>query len=136
MKAKDEVRLRTIRSLLTAFTNELVATNKTPQDRLDDESALAVIKRQVKQRKDSIEQYTAAGRAELAEPEQEELAILESYLPQMMSRTEIEPVAKAKQAELGITEKSQMGKLIGAVMQELKGKADGGDVKAVVESLF
>jgi uncharacterized protein YqeY len=54
----------------------------------------------------------------------------------MMSRAEIEPVAKAKQAELGITEKSQMGKLIGAVMQELKGKADGGDVKAVVESLF
>ena len=136
MKAKDAIRLRTIRSLLTAFTNELVANNKTPQDRLDDETALAVIKRQLKQRKDSIEQYEAAGRAELAEPEKEELAILESYLPQMMSQDEIRPVAEAKKLELGVTDKSQMGQLIGAVMKDLQGRANGTDVKAVVESLF
>ena len=136
MKAKDEAKLRTVRSLLTAFTNELVATGKTPQDTLDDAGVLSVIKRAAKQRKDSIEQYEAAGRTDLVEPEQEELAILEGYLPQMMSQDEIRPIAEAKKAELGIDDKAKLGMLVGAVMKELAGKADGGDVKAVVESLF
>lgn len=136
MKAKDEVRLRTVRSLLTAFTNELVATGKTPQDMLDDDGAMAVIKRAAKQRKESITQYEAAGRHELAEPEKEELAVLETYLPEMMGVEEIQKVAEAKKAELGIEDKSKLGMLVGAVMKELKGQADGGDVKSVVESLF
>ena len=136
LKAKEEVRLRTIRSVLTALTNELVATGKTPQDELEDEQVLAVMKRLAKQRKDSIEQYEAAGRDDLSAPEKEELLILEAYLPQMMSQDEIRPVAEAKKAELGIDDKSKMGVLMGAVMKELKGKADGSDVKAVVESLF
>lgn len=136
MKAKDAVRLRTVRSILTALTNELVATGKTPQDWLDDESVLAVIKRLAKQRKESITQYEENGRPELAEPEKEELAVLEGYLPQMMSAEEIMPVAEAKKAELGIDDKAKMGMLVGAVMKELAGKADGGDVKEVVESLF
>lgn len=136
MKAKDEVKLRTVRSMLTAFTNELVATGKTPQDTLEDEAVLGVIKRLAKQRKESIVQFEAAGRQELADPEKEELEILESYLPQMMSQEEIEPIAKAKLEELGISEKSQIGQAIGAVMKELAGKADGGDVKVVVEKLL
>jgi uncharacterized protein YqeY len=136
LKAKDEVKLRTVRSLLTAFTNELVAGGKTPQDMLDDEAALAVIKRAAKQRKESITQYEENGRPELAAPEKEELAVLEGYLPQMMSPEEIKPIAEAKKAELGIEDKSKMGMLVGAVMKELAGKADGGDVKSVVESLF
>ena len=81
-------------------------------------------------------QYEAANRPELAEPEKEELVVLESYLPQMMSEEEIRPVAEAKKAELGVDDKAKMGILVGAVMKELKGKADGGDVKKVVESLF
>jgi len=136
LKAKDQVKLRTVRSMLTAFTNELVATSRTPQDMLKDEEVLAVIKRLAKQRKESITQYEAANRPELAEPEKEELEVLESYLPQMMSQDEIRPVAEAKKAELGIEDKSKMGMLVGAVMKELAGKADGGDVKQVVESLF
>lgn len=136
MKAKDDVRLRTVRSMLTAFTNELVATGKTPQDTLPDDQTLGVIKRLAKQRKDSIVQYEAANRPELAEPEKEELAVLESYLPQMMSEEDIKPVAEAKKAELGIDDKSKMGMLVGAVMKELAGKADGGDVEKVVEGLF
>lgn len=136
MKARDEAKLRTVRSLLTAFTNELVATGSTPQGTLSDEQALAVIKRSTKQRKDSIEQYEAAGRAELADAEKEELAVLEAYLPQMMSQDEIRPVAEAKKAELGIEDKAKLGQLVGAVIKELAGKADGGDVKTVVESLF
>lgn len=136
MKAKDDVKLRTVRSMLTAFMNEAVATNRTPQDILKDDEALAVIKRLAKQRKESIVQYEANNRPELAEPEKDELKVLESYLPQMMSAEEIKPIAEAKKAELGIEDKSKMGMLVGAVMKELAGKADGGDVKAVVESLF
>lgn len=136
MKSKDQVKLRTVRSMLTAFTNEAVANGKTPQDWLDDEQTLAVIKRLAKQRKESITQFEAAGRNELAEPEKEELIVLESYLPQMMSVEEIKPIAEAKKIELGVDDKSKMGMLVGAVMKELKGKADGGDVKAAVESLF
>jgi len=136
MKAKDEVKLRTVRSMMTAFTNELVATGKKPQDELDDAGVLSVIKRLAKQRKESIVQFEAAGRNELAEPEKLELAVLESYLPQMMSQEEIEPIAKAKLEEMGVTDKSKMGIAIGALMKDLNGKADGGDVKAVVERLL
>lgn len=136
MKAKDAVRLQVIRSLLTAFMNEMVANGKTPQDSLNDEEILAVIKRSAKQRKESITQYEAAGRPELAEPEKAELTILEEYLPQLMSQDEIRPVAEAKKTELAVDDKAKMGILIGAVMKELASKADGGDVKAVVESLF
>jgi len=136
MKAKDAVKLRTVRFIMSAATSELVATNRTPQETLTDEETLAVIKRLAKQRKESITQYEANDRPELAVPEKEELAVLEAYLPQMMSQEEIEPIAKAKKAELGIDDKTKMGVLVGAVMKELAGKADGGDVKTVVESLF
>ena len=136
MKAKDEVRLRTVRSIMTACTNELVATGKTPQDELTDEGTLAVIKRLAKQRKESIREYEAANRPELAAPEKEELAVLEAYLPTLMSREAIKPIAEATMAELGFTDKSKLGMLVGAVMKKLQGQADGADVKAVVESLF
>ena len=136
LKAKEEVRLRTIRSMMTAFTNEAVATGGTPQTMLSDEQTLGVIKRLAKQRKESIVQYEAANRPELAVPEKAELIELESYLPQMMTQDEIRPIAEAKKAELGVEDKSKLGQLVGAVMKELAGKADGGDVKVVVESLF
>ncbi|MCD5382496.1 MAG: GatB/YqeY domain-containing protein [Candidatus Pacebacteria bacterium] len=136
LKAKDEVRLRTVRSMLTAFTNELVTQGKTPQDMLEDDAILTVIKRLAKQRKESITQFEAAGRDELAAPEKEELSVLESYLPQMMSIEEITPIAEAKKEELNVTDKSKMGVLIGALMKELGGKADGADVKTVVEELL
>lgn len=136
LKAKDEVRLRTVRGMLTAFTNELVATGKKPQDELDDTATLGVIKRLAKQRKESIVQFEAAGRHDLSEPEKAELLVLEAYLPQLMSQEEIEPIAKAKLAEMGPIDKSKIGMAIGALMKELAGKADGGDVKAVVERLL
>lgn len=136
MKSKDPVKLRTVRSILTALTNEALAQGGTPQTLLEEPETNAVIKRLAKQRKDSIEQYTAANRPELAKPEEEELAVLESYLPRMMTQDEIRAVATAKQAELGIEDKSKMGILIGAVMKETAGQADGGDVKTVVENLL
>ncbi len=136
MMAKDSVKLTVIRGLISAFTNELVSLGRTPQSELADEEVLAVIRRAVKQRKDSIEQFEKGGRADLADSEKAELAILDKYLPAMMSQDDIRAFAEAKKAELGVTDKSKVGMLMSALMKDLKGKADGGDVKAVVESLF
>ncbi len=136
LRAKDEVRLRTLRSLVTAMTNEVVAKKRKPDEFLTDEEALAVVKRSANQRKDSIEQYEAAGRGDLAEPEKAELTILEAFLPAQMSKEEVEVAVKAKMAELGVTDKAKAGQLTGAVMKDLKGKADGGLVKEVVEGLL
>ncbi|MEK7575223.1 MAG: GatB/YqeY domain-containing protein [Patescibacteria group bacterium] len=136
MLAKDQVRLLVVRGLVTACTNELVAKGKKPTEELADDDVLSLIRRAVKQRKDSIEQFTKGGRADLAESEHAELAILEKYLPTMMSQDEIKKVAEAKKAELGITDKAKLGQFVGMLMKELKGKADGADVKAVAESLF
>lgn len=136
MRAREALRLEVLRGMLTAFTNELVATGHTPQDVLDDDKALTVIKRLVKQRKESAEQFNKGGRKELAEKEDKERIILEEFLPAAMDRAAITVIAEKKKAELGITDKSGMGKLIGAVMKECGGAADGGDVKAVVEELL
>ena len=136
MMAKDSVKMTVIRGLMSAFTNELVALGRTPQDALTDDEELAVIRRGVKQRKDAIEQFVAGGREDLADSEKAELALLEVYLPAMMPREEIQKIAEAKKAELGINDKSKSGMLMSTLMKELKGKADGADVKAVVEGLF
>src|SRR4051812_31078050 len=95
MLAKDPVRLNVMRGISAAFTNELVAKGQKPQDELKDEDGLAVIKRMVKQRKDSIEQFTKGGRADLANDEKAELAHLETFLPATMSKDAIRPIAEA-----------------------------------------
>ena len=136
MRARDDVRLRTLRSLVTAMTNEVVAKKRKPDEFLTDEEAITVLKRASNQRKDSIEQFEKASRNDLAEPEKLELALIGSYLPSMMSREEITAIAKAKMAELGVSSKADAGKFTGTLMKELKGKADGGDVKAVVDGLL
>jgi len=136
MKARDSVRVTVLRGLSTAFVNELVAKGQTPQSEISDEDALNVIKRASKQRKDALEQYTKGGREDLADIEKAELAIIEEFLPTLMSQDEIRPIVEAKIAELEVTDKSGAGKLIGALMRDLNGKADGGDVKAVVDELL
>lgn len=136
MLAKDAIRLSVLRGLLSAFTNELVATKRKPQDELTDAEVISVIKRAVKQRKDSIEQFTKGGRADLAESENAELKILETYLPKMMSKDDIKKKVEEMKTKLGITDRSKIGQLIGATMKELNGLADGNDVKEVAESLF
>ncbi|MFA5934035.1 MAG: GatB/YqeY domain-containing protein [Candidatus Paceibacterota bacterium] len=136
MMARDTLRLDVLRGLSAAFTNESVAKGKTPQDLLTDEEALAVITRTAKQRKDSIEQFKKGGREDLVIVEEAQLKILETYLPEMMGREEVEKFARAKKDELGITDKSKQGILMSALMKDLKGKADGMVVKEVVDSLF
>lgn len=136
MRAKDSVRLTTLRDISAKFTNEMVANGGTPQTPCDDETALVVLKRLSKQRKDSIDQFTKGGRTDLADNEVAELKIIEEFLPAMMSRDEIRPIAQAKLAELGVSDKAGAGKAMGAIIKELAGKADGQDVKAVVEELL
>ncbi|HTR19086.1 MAG TPA: GatB/YqeY domain-containing protein [Candidatus Paceibacterota bacterium] len=136
MKAKDDLRVQTLRGALAAFTNELVAKGRKPTEVLTDIEAVVVLKRLAKQRKEAADVYTQGGRAELAEKELAELKVIESYLPQTASREEIEKVARAKKEELGVTDAAGIGKLTGAVLKEFAGRADGNDVKEVVQSLF
>ena len=136
LKAKDAIRLLVVRGLLTAFTNELVSSGNKPDGELSDVDALNVITRAAKQRKDSIEQFRAGGREDLVKKEEAELVILEKYLPTMMGKDEIKKIALAKKEEFSITERTKIGILMGAVMKDLRGKADGADVKEVIDSLF
>jgi len=136
MRAKDAVRLSVLRGLSAAATNEAVAKGKGPDTLLTDDELMTVIMRAAKQRKDSIEQFTKGGRPELAAGEQAELVIIESLLPAQMSREEIEAAVKAKAAELGVADKTGANKLMGVLMKDLKGKADGNVVKEVVSTLF
>lgn len=136
MRAKDTTRLMALRNLKAAFSNEMVALKRASTETLTDNEAGAVIRRLAKQRKDSILQFKKGGREELARAEETELKILESYLPQLMNETEIKKIAKTKQKELGITDKSKAGSFMKEMMKELKGKADGAVVKKVVDELF
>lgn len=135
MIARDSVRLNVLRGLLSAFTNESVAKRRKPDEELSDEEALSVISKQVKQRRDSIEQFEKGGRQELADAEKAELVILETYLPAQMSREEVEKFVSEKFESLkpSLETKNQF---MGAIMKELKGKADGNTVKEIIDSLF
>ncbi len=141
MKAHDQLRLDTLRGLTTAFTNELVATKRKPDEELPDEDAIAVIRREVKKRKEAAEAFDKGGRSESAEKERMEQRILESYLPALMSKDDIRKIVEAKKAEMGVdpstsSGQANKGKFMGAVMKELKGKADGMLVKEVIDSAF
>lgn len=136
MRAKDQVRLSVIRGILTSCTNELVNLKRKPDGELSDEEVLGIIAREARKRKDSIEQFTTGGRPELAEGEQAELAILETYLPAQMSREEIEQFVKIKKETLNTSDATQKGVFMGSIMKELKGKADGSIVKEVIDQIF
>jgi len=136
MRAREGVRLLVLRGLLTASTNELVAKGKKPTDELPEDDVMALVRRAAKQRKDSIEQFEKGGREDLAEKEKTELTILEAMLPAQMSREDIEVAAKAKAAELGIADAAKKNQLMGALMKDLKGKADGTLVKDVIDTMF
>lgn len=133
MKAKDAVRLNALRNLKAAFMSEVIMLKKAD---LTDEEALTVIKRLVKQRKDSADQFRKGGREEMASAEEAESKILESFLPAQLSEGEVRKIAEAVKAKLGIADKSKLGQLIGAVIKETKGRADGTIVKKIVEKLL
>lgn len=138
MMAKEAVRLGVVRGLVSAFTNELVAKRRKPDEELSDEDALSVISKQVKQRKDSIEQFEKGNRTDLVDVEKAELSILEKYLPTQMSEQEIIDYVKDKFADPTTPEatRGDKNRFLGFVMKELKGKADGMLVKKAIDSLF
>ncbi len=121
MKAKDTVTRDTLRMTLTLTKNMKIELGRE----LTDDDVMSALQRGVKTRRDSIEQYEKAGRDELAEIEKVEIAVLERYLPKMLSDDETRAIVTAKVAELGISEKRDMGKLMKAVLAEHKGTVDG-----------
>ena len=129
MRAKDSERLGTIRLLLAAVKQKEVDEQIT----LDDAAVVAIVDRLIKQRKDSIGQFTAAGRTDLADKESAELKVLEVYLPQRLSAEEIDAAVQAIVAGLGATGPGAMGQVMGAVKQQLAGKADMALVSAAVK---
>ena len=132
MKAREVVRLGTLRMALAACTNTLIEQGKKPDEKLKDDGTISVIKRLVKQRKESAEHYRAANQEDRAKAEDEERTILEEYLPPEMSEDEIKAIVAKKQQELEMFEKKDTGTLMKAVMQELKGQADGATVSKIV----
>lgn len=134
MRAKNSARLLALRNLKATCMSEAIALKKT--DALSDDEVLTVVRRLVKQRKDSVDQFRKGGREEMAVTEEAEMKILESYLPSQMPEADVRKIAEATREKLGVTDKTKLGQLIGAVLKETKGKAEGAVVKKVVESLF
>lgn len=131
-KAKDTLRLSVLRMVKTAAKNRLVELRR-PGGTLDDSEMLDVFIKEAKQRQDSIEQYTSAGRPDLAAKEADELAILRDYLPQALSAEELATAIDTAVTELGATGPRDMGRVISAVMGACKGRVDGKEVAAAVK---
>ena len=129
MRAKDAPRLGTIRLLLAALKQKEVDERVV----LDDAMVIAIVDKLIKQRKDSISQFSAAGRTDLADKETAELAVLEAYLPARLSAEQVASEVAAIVAELGASGPGDMGKVMGAVKTRLAGKADMGLVSAAVK---
>ena len=132
MKARDEVGKRTLRMLKSELGRREADLGRT----LTDDDALGVLTQAVKARKDSIEAYTDGGRVDLADAEREELAVLERYLPRALSEDEARDAIAALAAELGVTDKKQMGALMKEVMARYRGQIDGKDASRLVAALL
>jgi uncharacterized protein YqeY len=132
MRAGDKEKRDVLRLLLAAIKQLEVDSQMT----LDDTAVSDVLNKQAKQRRESIADYTKAGRQELAAGEEAELRIIESYLPQMMSREEIHDLAAQTIAEVGADSPKDMGRVMGRLMPQVKGKADGRIVNEVVRELL
>jgi uncharacterized protein len=133
MRARDEVRLRTIRSLQAALQQAEIARRQGGAATLDAAEETAVVQKQAKQRRESIAQFEAAGRADLAAKEAEELAVIDAYLPQMLDDEAIRAVVARVVAETGAEGPQAMGRVRGPVMVELRGRADGRRVQELVK---
>jgi uncharacterized protein len=131
MRAKDATKLGVLRMLKSALKYAAIAKSDAEAE-LSDAEAVQVIRKQAKQRQDSIESFEKGGRAELADKEKEELAILNTYLPQGMSPDELAKVVRETIAELGVASKGQMGAGMKALQAKVAGRADGKTLSAEV----
>jgi uncharacterized protein YqeY len=131
MKAKAEARLSTLRMVRAALKNKQIDLGHP----LTNEEAVAVMRTMIKQYRDALTDFTAAGRTDLADKQLAEIELIEAYLPAQLGEAQIEEAAKTVIAEMNATA-SDMGKVMGATMKKLAGQADGTAVKAVVERLL
>lgn len=134
MKAKDKIRLQTVRSIKKAILDKEVELRPKGQDSLTPEQEIELLSQQAKQRRDSIEQFHNAGRDDLAEKESQELAIIETYLPEQISDRELETIIDDLIATSGAATLKDLGKVMGPAMKQLKGKADGKKIQELVKS--
>jgi uncharacterized protein YqeY len=132
MKEKERDKLSTLRLLMSEIKNKEIDAGGD----LEDSDILALIQKAAKQRKESIEQYKKGSRDELAAKEERELEILSAYLPQQLSREELEGIIKEAIAKCGATSPKEMGKVMKEVMPAVKGRADGKEVNALVRSML
>lgn len=133
MKAQDKVRLETVRSIKKAILEKETSVRPAEQENLTPEEELEILLQLAKQRRDSITQYTQGNRPDLAAKETQELAILEEYLPKQLSEEEVSQMIDELIAATGAASAKDMGKVMGAAMQQLKGKADGKKVQELVK---
>ncbi|WP_103021529.1 GatB/YqeY domain-containing protein [Salinibacter altiplanensis] len=134
MKAQDDVRRRALRSLRAALANKEIAKRRSGTDSdLERQEELAVVQKQVKQRRDSIEQYEEADRDDLAQKEREEIEVLEHYLPDRLADEELSERLQAIIDEVGATSMADMGSVMGRAMDELRGRVDGNRVREMVQ---
>ena len=134
MKAKDKLRLETVRGIKKVIIEKESEIRGKGREELTEDEELAIVMQLAKQRRDSIKQFTDAGRDELAEKEAKELEILEEYLPAQLSDADIEKAVDDAIAQTGASSMRDMGKVMGPVMAKLKGQADGNKVQAVVKA--
>ncbi|MCI1881542.1 MAG: GatB/YqeY domain-containing protein [Sporolactobacillus sp.] len=130
MKAKDKTRLSVIRMIKTALQNESIKRQKD----LSEDEAFGVLARELKQRKDSLQEFEKAGRQDLVDETHAEIAIVTSYMPEQLSEEKLGSIIDATIAEVGASSKVDLGKVMKAVMPKVKGKADGGVVNRLVRS--
>ena len=134
MKAKDKVRLETLRNIKKVFLEAKTAPGAN--DTLTDDAAMKIMQKLVKQGKDSATLYTEQGRADLAEAELAQVAVIETYLPKQMSAEELDEALKAIIAEVGAEGPKDMGKVMGAATKKLAGLAEGRAISAKVKELL
>ena len=134
MKAHDQVRTNAVRSIKSAIL--LAKTAEGGKDSLEDADVVKIIMKLAKQRRESAEQYTAAGRPELAENELAEAAVLDEYLPKQLSEAEVEEKLKEIIASVGASSPADMGKVMGAATKQLAGLADGRTISTIVRKLL
>lgn len=134
MKAHDQVRINAVRSIKSAIL--LAKTAEGAKESLEDADVVKLIMKLAKQRRESAEQYTAAGRPELAENELAEAAVLEEYLPRQLSEAEVEEKLKEIIAATGASSPADMGKVMGVATKQLAGLADGKTISTIVRKLL
>lgn len=136
MKAKDQASLRTLRAIKSAMMIAETAEGRDPKQALSEDEEMALLIKQAKQRRDSLKQFRDNGREDLASKEEEELAVIERFLPQQMNAEEIEAEVRAIIEQTGASSMKDMGKVMGMANKKMAGRADGKTISQLVKQIL